>query len=273
MACYSFFKAKVTTDLESKVPALITIPIPDLPPNTQFVEFEYGGKTFRYPSRQVVSDNSAQPVTNDSFSDPCSAPPATQAHTDLVACLAPAFLDTPTTPSDGTNDAQAPSSLPTVFEDDEDEDPVDITDRIQEYFSDSSASIYSELSMETGSVLDATFWDARPSLPTIRIEECEDPLPTDQDLKDTALATALSLLNITMNLLPVPPPSFNAPRTEPASPSALEDDRDPLAVLCDILELTENAFDCSFTAHTIDDADDWKRTLSTTAPLRILKAQ
>lgn len=256
MTTYSLGRVKVAEDIESKVPALITIPIPDLPPNTQFVEFQYDGKVYRYPSRQAAF-TSVQPVASNT----CSTPSTVEAPAGPVAT------------SDGPKDS---APLPTVVE--EDEDSTDITDHLEDYFSDSTDSLYSQASMDEGSALDATFWESRPSVPTIHIEECEDLAPINQDLEDTCLSTALSMLNLTMDLLPVPRPSFHAPRSKPAPIP----ERDPLAVLCDILELTEEAFDCSFIAHTTDDdasfaasglSEDWKSAFATTAPLRITKTQ
>ncbi len=172
-------------------------------------------------------------------------------------------------------DSEAPSPLPTLVE----EASTGIIDRIEDYSmdSESSASLSSELSTDSDSVLDTIVWDAHRSLPTIRIEECEDLSPSDQDLEDTCLATALSLLDLTLDHLLVSSPSGDAPDSESASQpeSLLESDDDPLAMLCDILELSDD-LDCSFKARTFAAsglADDWKYAFSSTAPLRISKSR
>lgn len=269
----SWSKVKVTVDIESKLPAIVTIPIPDLPPNTQFVEFQYGGQTYRYPSRQAACTQSA--VSNAPSDSTCSSPSSTEAPAQptvsALASVAIVALDKPCSAPDDSTDSQEASSLPSLVADDEDDGSLDIADRLQEYCSKSSESLYSELSVEMGSALDASFWEVRACLPTISIEECEDPSAVDQDLNDTALTAALSMLNVTMDFLPVPPPSFNAPRPPP----------DPLSVLHDILELTGDAFDFSVTEHFLADSgpdftdtcskDDWTPAFSSTLPLRIVK--
>ncbi|KAJ3477861.1 hypothetical protein NLI96_g10172 [Meripilus lineatus] len=121
----------------------------------------------------------------------------------------------------------------------------DIVDRINEYYTDSRTSSYSQIS-----TLDTSFWESSdPALPNIRIVDCDNPLPEDpntedgNDLEDILLAMALSTLNITKDLLPVPESSFNAPRPMPAVDGESDDGRDPLEILCDILDIS-----CSFDA-------------------------
>ena len=120
--------------------------------------------------------------------------------------------------------------------------------------------------------------------------DCGGPLPEDpnaedgNELEDILLATALSTLNITKDLLPVPEPSFNAPRpkstfeldsdSESEYDSESDDSRDPLEILCDILDISEDDLDCSFGAQTSSsDALSKPRTsFISTAPLRLSKA-
>lgn len=57
--------------------------------------------------------------------------------------------------------------------------------------------------------------DVKPwytDIPEIRIEECEDPEPFNDDIKNVALSAALSVTNLSMEFLSVPPRSCYAPR-------------------------------------------------------------
>ena len=113
------------------------------------------------------------------------------------------------------DDTLSMPSLSMVEEDDEEhEGSVDITDRLHEYLSSSSTSLIALSKSEC--VLDVKFWDVCSSIPVISIEECEDPIPIDPNLKDTTLSAALSVTNLAMEFLPVPPPSFHAPQPKPA---------------------------------------------------------
>ncbi|KAJ3479772.1 hypothetical protein NLI96_g8823 [Meripilus lineatus] len=251
-------------DIKTKSPSLIHIPIPDLPLNSPFVSFEWKGVIYSYPSCQASA---------------LQRPPQTaiQAHDNTDTQISEA-----TSPEEDSN-LEAKVTLQIVEK--EEENSSDIVDRINEYYTDSTTSSYSQMS-----TLDASFWESSdPALPNIRIVDCDGPLPEDPniedgyDLEDILLATALSTLNITKDFLPVPEPSFNAPRSKPAFEldsdseseydSESDDGRDPLEILCDILDISEDDLDCSFVAQTPSDASTCKSRISFTgtAPLRLSK--
>ncbi|KAJ3479774.1 hypothetical protein NLI96_g8825 [Meripilus lineatus] len=251
-------------DIKTKSPSLIHIPIPDLPLNSPFVSFEWKGVIYSYPSCQASALQRPPPT-------------ATQAHDN-----------TDTQPSEATSpeeDSTLEAKVTLQIVEKEEDNSSDIVDRINEYYTDSTTSSYSQIS-----TLAASFWESSdPALPNIRVVDCDGPLPEDPnaedgyDLEDILLATALSTLNITKDFLPVPEPSFNAPRSKPTFEldsdseseydSESDDGRDPLEILCDILDISEDDLDGSFDAQTPpSDAPSKPRTSFTvTAPLRLSK--
>ncbi|KAJ3485461.1 hypothetical protein NLI96_g4931 [Meripilus lineatus] len=164
--------AKANVDIESNSPTLVTIPIPDLPMGTHWVEFEHEGKTYRYPSRQ------AQALSSPTItSSPLLSPTETKE-------------DSSSLPSLGSDEGSDGSS----------EDDLEV---------------YGGLCASPAFLDISQFMDAAPcdiDVPEIRIHECEDPMPINDDLQDTALVAALSVTNLAMDFLPTPEPSFNAPR-------------------------------------------------------------
>lgn len=226
------------------------------------MSFEWKGVIYSYPSCQA--------------SVPLTFPQAGTIDSPKVETVKQTAIE------QSSSEAKPTSHAVEQDEQDDDTESVDIVDRISEYYSNSLESSYSQLS-----ALDASFWEfSDPSLPKIRIVDCDGPLPADEcvedtDLEDILLATALSTLNITKDLLPVPPPSFNAPRPEPTLDSDSdsefdysEDDRDPLEILCDILDISGDDPDCSYAPETIvpRPADKLQIQIPITAPLRISQA-
>lgn len=198
------------------MPTLVNIPIPELPLGTQFVEFEYRGQVYRYPSRQAQCSN--QDVVSYA-SDHVANYVGTSA-TLTPTAIEGKDLDEDTTPQ-----------TPSLGEDEESEDSSgDMTDFVNMCFSSSSASILAAPVSEP--IPCGKMWDTGLTVPEIRLEECEDPEPIHDDIKDTVLSAALSINNLALDFLAVPPRSCFAPRPDPtvafSDVSASDDDDNDL---------------------------------------------
>lgn len=209
-------------DVETKSPNLVTIPIPELPLGTQFVEFEYGGQVYRYPSRQAQCSN--QDVVSYT-----SGPVAN--HIGRTASLSPTSAVGKESAEGNDLDEDITPQTPSLGEDEDDESEDssgDITDFVNMCFSTSSASILA--APKSDPVLCGKMWDTGLVIPEIHLEECEDPEPICDDIKDTTLSAALSVNNLALDFLSVPHRSCYAPRPKPEPTLALgesfDDDSD-----------------------------------------------
>lgn len=175
-------------------------------------------------------------------------------------------------PEDDSGDSQDAPSLPSLVEDNDNDGSGNNTDPTRESLCNSSESSYSQISMSHASSQQFSISGSRPSLPRICIEDYSEPVPEDEEPADSPLTAALSMLNLTMDFLPVPPPSFNAPRPRVDIQLLLQ--RDPVAELNDLLKLTEDAFDYTYNNFEDFDSDEgftYGVGCESTSPLRISK--